>query len=299
VSGRDELLAHLGGGVTTVCRTWGVARADGVRLGFTDHDRDLAFEGWVFRAETGVTSGVVSRTTGLSVDNVEALGALSDAAVTEADIEAGRYDAAAVTGWLVNWRDVGQRMVLFRGELGEIARAGGAFRADLRGLTERAAQPKGRVYQGLCGAVLGDGACGVDLSASAYRVETTVAAVAGTVVLRVGALAGYAEGWFAGGRLTVLGGSAAGLVAHVKADRAVPGGREIELWQGLRADLGPGDAIRLEAGCDKRVGTCREKFGNLLNFRGFPHVPGDDWLTSYPKRSGRNDGARLPRAGAG
>lgn len=295
MSGRAGLLAHLGGGVTTVCRAWGLVRRDGLRLGFTDHDRDLAFEGWTFRADTGVASGVIDRTTGLSVDNVEALGALSDAAISEADIAAGRYDDAEITGWLVNWRDVAQRMVLFRGELGEITRAGGAFRADLRGLAERANQAKGRVYQPLCAAVLGDGACRVNLSGAAFRAETEVRSLAGSATVRVDALGGYAAGWFAHGRLTVLGGAAAGLVAHVKADRRAGGEREIELWQGLRAELVPGDAIRLEAGCDRQMSTCRDKFDNLLNFRGFPHVPGDDWMTSYAKRSGRNDGGRLPR----
>nr|WP_325048889.1 phage BR0599 family protein [Rhodophyticola porphyridii] len=48
--------------------------------------------------------------------------------------------------------------------------------------------------------------------------------------------------------------------------------------------------IRLEAGCDKRMETCRLKFNNLLNFRGFPDIPGDDWLMSYPARTNARDG---------
>ena len=63
----------------------------------------------------------------------------------------------------------------------------------------------------------------------------------------------------------------------------------------LPAGLVAGDLLRLEAGCDKRAETCREKFGNFLNFRGFPHIPGEDWLASYPVRSHRNDGGSLGR----
>jgi phage terminase large subunit-like protein len=88
-------------------------------------------------------------------------------------------------------------------------------------------------------------------------------------------------------------GAAAGLVAVVKNDRLTAGGRVVELWEALRAPLEPGDAVRLEAGCDKRAETCRLKFSNFMNFRGFPHVPGEDWLTAYPVAAGANDGGSL------
>jgi uncharacterized phage protein (TIGR02218 family) len=51
--------------------------------------------------------------------------------------------------------------------------------------------------------------------------------------------------------------------------------------------------VRLEAGCDKRQATCRFKFNNIENFQGFPYIPGDDWLVSYPTRGGQNDGGSL------
>ena len=46
------------------------------------------------------------------------------------------------------------------------------------------------------------------------------------------------------------------------------------------------------ATCDKRWITCRERFGNGLNFRGFPTAPGEDFLTLYPGEGERNDGGR-------
>ncbi len=91
-----ELAAHLDGGLTILCRCWVVRRADGATLGFTDHDRDLSFDEVDFRAESGLTARALEQTSGLSVDNSEAMGVLSDAAITDADIEAGRYDAAGV-----------------------------------------------------------------------------------------------------------------------------------------------------------------------------------------------------------
>jgi uncharacterized phage protein (TIGR02218 family) len=288
-----SLEAHLAAGVTTVCRCWLVERRDGMRLGFTDHDRDLAFEGVLFRAGTGLSARALSQTTGLAIDNAEAMGALSDAAVTEADIAAGRFDGAAVTAWLVNWADVAERALEFRGAIGEVVRAGGAFRAELRGLAELLGQPRGRVFQRPCSALLGDAACGVDLAAAGYRAERAVEGVEDGRLFRWAAFAGFDDRWFEAGRFTVLTGAAAGLVAAVKGDRLSAAGRVVELWEGLRAPVRPGDVVRLEAGCDKRPDTCRLKFGNFVNFRGFPHIPGEDWLTAYPVAAGRNDGGSL------
>ena len=44
----------------------------------------------------------------------------------------------------------------------------------------------------------------------------------------------------------------------------------------------PGDGFVVTAGCDKRFTTCRDKFANVANFRGFPQMPGTDAVLGYP-----------------
>ncbi|WP_416368281.1 DUF2163 domain-containing protein [Tritonibacter mobilis] len=286
---REGLNTHLKSGATTVCRAWAVRRTDGVTLGFTDHDRDLSFDGMTFRAGTGLSARSLMQSTGLAVDNSEALGALSSDAVREADIESGRYDGAEVRAWLVNWADTTERALQFRGSLGEIRRAGGAFEAELRGLTEALNQPLGRVFQKPCSAVLGDAACKFDLSTAGYAVEIDVETLRDGQLFAWASLDGFAPGWFTGGRLTVLGGAGAGLWAPIRSD-SLNARREITLWQPIRADIQPGDLVRLSAGCDKRQSTCRLKFDNLVNYQGFPDIPGEDWMVAVPKRTGQNTG---------
>lgn len=280
-------------GVTTRARFWRVSRRDGVVRGYTDHDRDVMFEGVTFRAGSGLTAGAVERSTGLSVDNTEASGALLDGGITEADIAAGRYDGADVTVWDADWSDPADRRITFRGTFGEVTRGGGAFRVELRGLSEALNRPRGRVFQPLCPAALGDGACGIDLSAATYSREIVVeASLAGE--LSWTDFPTVPPGFFAHGRVVVMDGAAAGLEGVVRRDLVLgDAGRRIELWSALGIQPAPGDRVRLEAGCDKRSETCAVKFGNILNFQGFPHVPGEDWLTSYPISAGRNDGGRL------
>ena len=289
----DAMKAHLAGGATTLARCFAVTRKDGLVLGFTDHDRDLGFDGMVFRADSGLTAKAIQQATGLSVDNSEAFGALRSAAITEADILAGRYDGAEVRAWLVNWADPAVRVLQFRGTLGEIVRSGGAFTAELRGLSEALNQPVGLIYHARCSAVLGDGRCGFDLSQPGYAEERPVEVVEEGRVFRFAAMPGFEDRWFEKGRLVVLDGVAKGLVGSIKNDRVRGVGREVELWQGLGAVPAQGDMVRIEAGCDRRAETCRLKFNNFLNFRGFPHIPGEDWVMSYPVSSARNDGGSL------
>ncbi|GAA0286033.1 DUF2163 domain-containing protein [Rhodovulum strictum] len=290
-----ELQTHLASGATTLARSWAITRRDGVVLGFTDHDRDLVFEGITFRADTGMSARALSQSTGLSVDNSAALGALSSDAISEGDIAAGRYDGAGLCIWLVNWADVTQRLVLFMGSLGEFSHLGGGFEVEIRGQAEVLNQPQGRVYQTPCPAVLGDAACGFDTTRPGYSANVTAAAIEARRIFRIEGLGDFLPRWFEHGRLEVLSGPAMGLSGAIKADREAGGARIVELWSEIRGAVGPGDALRLVAGCDRSADTCRWKFNNFINFRGFPHIPGEDWLMSYPSQSGLNDGGSLSR----
>ncbi|MEN9408721.1 MAG: hypothetical protein RL216_695 [Pseudomonadota bacterium] len=277
------LADHLALGATTVCHAWALERADGVVMGFTDHDGDLAFEGIRFLAGTGLTAGALQQVTGLAVDNAEVAGALSDAGIREADIRAGRFDGAEVRLWLVNWADVGQRMLRFRGSLGEVVQQDGAFRAELRGLTEALNRPMGRIIQPGCDAVLGDARCRVDLTGPDWHAEVMVEALREGRILATSPVS-RAEGWFRRGTATFLDGAAAGVSLTIKSDRRVDGRLEVELWQEPGVAPAVGDRVRLVAGCDRRDETCRGKFRNFMNFRGFPHVPDEDWITAWPAR---------------
>lgn len=282
--------AHVESGRTTLCRAWAVTRKDGVTLGFTDHDCALSFDGIIFKADSGLTAKALQQGTGLAVDNTEAMGVLSDAAIREEDIDAGRFDSAEVRAWLVNWADPDVRWLQFRGKLGEIRRAGGAFHAELRGLTEALNTPQGRIYQKPCTAVLGDAACRFDLTQPGYRAELAAETVQENRKFRWEDLPGYEPGWFQRGRLTVLSGAAEGLWGVIKQDRAEDGARVIELWEPLGQAIVPGDMIRLDPGCDKRTGSCRLKFNNLINFQGFPDIPGEDWMVAVPRSTNTNTG---------
>ncbi|WP_322892644.1 MULTISPECIES: DUF2163 domain-containing protein [unclassified Yoonia] len=286
----NALSAHLATGATHLCHCWAVTRSDGVTLGFTDHDLALTFDGIRFAPETGLSARALASTTGLSVNNTDAVGALSSDAINEADITAGRYDGAQVRVWLVRWDDVTQRDLRFAGSLGEITRAAGGFQAELRGLTEGLNQPQGRSYLTQCSAVLGDARCRFDLDDPAYRFTAQPLAVEDGRVFRF-AQPAFNDAWFDDGQVLVTTGSAQGLRGTIKTDRLVAGIREIILWDPIRASVSVSDTLMVTAGCDKAAQTCRVKFANLVNFQGFPDIPGEDWLVAIPRSDGNLTGS--------
>jgi uncharacterized phage protein (TIGR02218 family) len=288
------LQAALDGGATTLCRCWSLRRRDGLVLGFTDHDDDLGFDDLVFRANSGLTGSALETSLGLSVDNAEVSGALSDAAINEDDIRAGRFDGAEVDQWLVDWQAPARRVLLFRGTIGEIRRADGAFDAELRGLAEALNVPVGRTIKATCDRVLGDRKCGVALDVPAFLHESVVVESEGERI--VGAAAGgFADDWFAFGVLRFTSGANEGLAFMVRRDSAAGGRRVFVLAEAPRLRVRPGDAFRVTAGCDRRGETCRVKFANFLNFRGFPHIPGEDWVVAYPRSGEAHDGSSRAR----
>jgi uncharacterized phage protein (TIGR02218 family) len=291
--GTENLYAHLETGVTTVCRAWAVTRTDGLVLGFTDHDQDLEFGAVTFRAETGLTARSLQQQTGLSVDNTEAIGGFSDDAITEADLAAGRYDGAIVKAWLVNWQAADQRVLQFSGQMGEITRADGRFTAELRSLVDRLNQPRGRAYHRACGAILGDDKCRFDMSTTNYSMALPLLGFDSLGRWLFDPITEVEASWFSRGQLIVQTGIAAGLSAVIKLDKLIDNQRVIELWDALGTMPQVGDSVLLRAGCDKLGATCQTKFGNFLNFRGFPHIPGEDWQMSYPVSLQSNDGGSL------
>ncbi len=279
------LSAHLATGATTLCWCWRLTRIDGVKLGFTDHDFDVVFDGTTFEAVAGFTASDIKDGVGLSVDNLEVTGALSSAHLSEADLGAGRYDDARVEIFRVNWQSPDQRALMRTGSLGEVRRTAHSFAAEVRGLAHYLQQPKGRLYQLTCDADVGDAHCGVNLAAVAFRGTGAIVTSASARRFSVSGLGSFAHDFFTRGLLTFTSGPASGQALEVKAHANVAGAISIELWAEAEGPPATGNGFTVTAGCDKRIATCKARFANTINFRGFPSMPGNDFLTTVARRN--------------
>ncbi len=277
------LSAHLASGATTLCWCWRLTRRDGIRLGFTDHDRDLIFDGTAFEAAAGFTASEMRDAVGLAVDNMEVESALSSARLEEEDILGGLYDDAVVEIFRVDWQERDNRVLMRTGSLGEVRRNGLAFAAEVRGLPHYLQQPSGRLYQFGCDADLGDGRCKVDLAAATLRGAGTISGVSTPRLILASGLAAFAGDWFTRGLLTFTSGANTGRAFEVKRHTVAGDMVTIEMWQEPARLPIPGDSFLVSAGCDKQLTTCAAKYANTANFRGFPHMPGNDFVTTVAR----------------
>ncbi len=275
-----EMQSRLDGGATTLCWCWRISPAVGDPLGFTDHDADLEFDGTRFEAASGFTATEIKASVGLSVDNLDVESALTSARLSETALAAGDFDDAAIEIFRVDWSDPALRELVRSGSLGEVRRSGTAFTAEVRGLAHYLQQPQGRVFQYACDAELGDARCGVDLSSPELRATSTVTSAHSDRLFSTAGLAGFADATFTRGLLAFTSGANAGRATEVKRHAARADDATLELWQAPGDPIEPGDTFVVTAGCDKLFATCRGRFANAVNYRGFPHMPGNDFLAS-------------------
>jgi len=260
--------------LTTACLCWRLERRDGEGLGFTTHDRNLVIGGLTYRAAPGMLPSAVSVSDGFDVDNVDVKGALSSDAIRAADLKAGRWDGAALTIFMTDWRAPGDEMLhVARGTLGEVSLQGEAFAAELKGPTAVLDGPVVEQTSPSCRAALGDKRCRVDM-AGRVRLARVVEAEEETVRLDAAEPGAHAYGY---GRLRWIGGPNSGLESHIRASA----GDIVTLREGPAFAPAAGDLVELREGCDRRFETCVARFGNGANFRGEPHLPGMDLLTRY------------------
>ncbi len=285
--------AHLDGGATTLSWCWRLARADGQVFGFTDHDLPLTFDGTTFEPESGFTASEIRTGSDLSVDAQDAEGVLTSTTITETDILDGRWDNAEVEIWRVNWQDVNQRVLMRRGAIGQVRRGRVQFVAEMRSLSHDLNQTVGRTFQATCDAALGDAQCGVNLNDPAFTGTGTVVTLTGDRSFTVSGLSAFPDGWFALGMLTWTGGANVGRKTEVLTHEVGTTDVTVTLLEAPVLAIMAGDTFDITAGCDKRFETCKARFANAVNFRGFPHIPGQDTVIRYAAKGGTNNGAVL------
>lgn len=266
----SDFLAHLAGECTTLATCWKVTRRDGVEIGFTDHDRDLTYAGFIYQATSGFQPSAIQNKTDFSVDNLDVEGILSSDAISEPDLMAGLYDYAELDVFMVNYEDTTQSgLYMKRGWLGEVQFQRGRFVAEVRGLTQKLSQQIGRVYGAGCDANLGDTRCGVDVQA--FKGASTVLSVVDNASFTT-TTPTTDNSYFKGGVLVWLSGNNQDIRMEVKEFI----NDELQLVLPMGVSIQAGDTFEVFAGCDKSRRTCIDKFNNILNFRGFPDLPGQD-----------------------
>lgn len=257
-----------------VATFWRISRRDGCVLGFTSHDRNLWFDGMLHRAAPGMVPSAIRRNAGLSHDSAEVEGALAHDAIRTADLAAGRFDGARFAIGLVDWETL-DCALLYHGEAGAIAEEGGGFSVELqsaKALLQADLVPR---TSPTCRAAFCGPGC--HLSASRFTHELLADHIDHDTGLVRFANA-PAPALLADGYVRWIDGPHGGLTMQILQADA----NGLVLDQPLDDALQTGTRALVREGCDHRLSTCQERFGNGENFRGEPFLPGNDLLARYP-----------------
>lgn len=345
------LASHLAGETLTLATLWKLTRRDGTVYFFTDHDRDITFDGDVYLSGQGYARTAIEDKSDFSSDNLNVNGVIDAQGISREDVRAGLFDGAEVVIRIVNYTDPTASIIRRRGWLGEVKQNNlGQFSTELRGLSEALSETLSVSYTPGCRVDLGSAACGLVMApdgrvdATAYTVGDVIAlpeypnlqfecTTAGTSAdastfdiyafdVHVSATVGDGSvvwtarnawrrvgvvqaaptpdrrtfhiavdedrldtnpRWYDGGVVKFLTGANAGIAREVKFyDSGSDGLGQVDLYLRMPFNIDPGDTLHIWPGCAKNTSDCKNKFDNLINYQGFPHVPGDDYLKNYP-----------------
>lgn len=254
----------------TTC--WWATLLNGTTIRATTLDRDIEYpvgSGTWYVSALGYNPTDSESTQDLNPDNMEVEGFLSAPSLTDADIHSGLWDFASVEIFEIDYKlpELGKRIIR-KGKLGEVRGGRSKFTAELRGMMQALTRSIVQITTKDCSTDLGSPKCGISLAA--WTVNGTVGSVTDNrIILDAGRT--EATDWFTGGKLTMTSGACIGLSMEVK--RSIVG--QLELQQPFYEAIEAGDTYSVYAGCQKRfTEDCKDKFNNVVNFRGFPHLPG-------------------------
>lgn len=268
-------------------RCWRISRTDGEVFRFTEaaqpirvlvSDDPTTLE--TFDPTDGMQTSAEQLQSGLNEQNFEANGILSDSRLSHDDFRAGLFQDAKVELFIVDWRNPELGSFVRRTYwIDKVAFDGTSWKADIVGLSGWMRRNEGDLYVPGCQHDLGDARCKIDLAL--FTEVASVSAVSNQRKTFTTNVSVQPDNYFAYGVLEWISGANAGVRCEIAS--SLQTGGVITLRLPTPFDIVASDSFSIHPGCQKRrVLDCRDKFNNLVNFGGFPFIPGTDKLLEVP-----------------
>jgi len=252
-----------------------IDRTDGISMYLTDHDSILIVNGFTFQPAGGFSPSAQQGKEGMAASNMEILGVLDASCITHEDLRAGRYLEAKITyetvDWLYPWAGSLDRMVYW---ITDITFTGTSCTASLASIRTQLNRPAGMVYTKNCSALLGDSKCQVDMTSRVHVGAVTVVRSQASIETNMA----LASDLLTYGHLTWLTGANVAAQSEVSYQKTLTDHGTynlIKFYNPPAAPIQVGDIFSATEGCDFTPATCKNRFNNLVNYRGVPWLPGN------------------------
>lgn len=284
-----ELTAHIQGEHATLARLMRLTPRGATAILFTDHDRDIEYEGEMYLASTGFECSAIQNVVGGGNSNLE-VSILVQSDEHRQQIIGGFYSGAAITINAVNYEDLTMGHMPLT--VGLVTNVSLPYRnkalLSFQGRAQQANKFLAEMYSPTCRAIFCDTRCG--LNVNDYRESFTVDTATGNKAFTTGDVTGTADYWNFG-VVRWQSGDNAGQTTEIRSSNA----GSIGLLIRTRFPIQVGDEGIMERGCVKTLAACRA-YNNVLNFRGEPYMPGSDFTKSGSAATPPADAAVPPTA---
>lgn len=280
--------------LTRWAQTWTITRTDGQVFAFTSLDRPLTFRGVVHQPCNSLAASAVELSTIVGVTgSMELRGTLADGGVSETDLYNGLFDGASIEVWMMPWDNAGGEIPfrLMAGVTGASSSGDTDFSQEILTASAQLGQRALlETFTPSCRYEFGnqvDPRCPVDLVAltvtgSATGLPIPNASTNATRRIFTDSTRIEADGFFNLGRITWTSGLNAGATSEVKDFTA----GQFILWEALLFPIALTDAYSLTPSCDKSPAGHLQFNADMVDFGGFPDVPGGDALVATPDSRG-------------
>jgi uncharacterized phage protein (TIGR02218 family) len=271
-----------------------ILRTDSVAFRYTDHDHELVIGGNAYKPNGAYRMSAAEKRGGFRGGNAEFNGVFTDGDITHQDLVAGRFREAKITHLIIDYRYpwLGAffsnvywiESLTFDHE---------KWNAEISGLSSFLRKPVGDVYGRTCRHNLGDAGCKYNIDGDMVSKTVTLEyADQRYEKFRFAQSGGLGDGYYNFGRILWTSGDNAGIEAEVKTHENPGGGpqQNIVLAYPMPFTIDLNDGFNIWPGCSKTIETCLTKFNNVVNFGGFPTIPGIDRMLQGPDVAGRDEG---------
>ena len=256
-----------------------ITLSGGQVLRHTGADMPVVWDGQTYEAHKLIIKrGATRIAVGLDVDS----NTLQISAAPDYRLEGLQWAEAALGGVLDGARvkidrvffDAELRPVgavnIFSGRVSDVSGSRSSVKVDVKSDIEllNVSSPR-NIYQAGCMRTLYDDGCKVNREKFTVNGRVTANSTTGTELT---CNLTQANGWFNQGVIKFTSGLNAGLTRTVKEHKDGTLSFALRLPHPPRA----GDVFKIYPGCDKRQSTCKDKFQNIVHFRGFPYIPSAD-----------------------
>jgi uncharacterized phage protein (TIGR02218 family) len=258
--------------VTTKAFHLVVQRSDGAGFASTSHDRRQHIGSMTLEPDVDLVPGEMVLSDQMFGSKLELAGGLSSPSLSEADLLAGRWSGASVRLLAGDWAQEADEVQVCAGELGSMRIDKGRLSMSVDVLPSATRNPPCIQTSPECRAILGDADCRVDMRSRRKRLRVTALVSGGIIVDETDTQR------FTMGRVRWISGKNSGM------EQIIIGtdGAKLSLQDAAKWLASVGDVAVVVEGCDGRRATCSERFGNIMNFRGEPDLPGSEILLRFP-----------------